>query len=315
MGGSGLFQVQNTNSAGAPDFEQIPMLRSSSPTAVVENGAAVGPVQLRVGGGTGARVGAFDGSLRDGTGGGALSVMLNNFSGAVYWRLGGTNSHTGDTVVTNGFTSGFTRLIVNGLNTGGGNYFVGGGAASSLAVLGGGGSITAGTVNLNANSVLAPGGVLNGTTLYTRQGGGASGAAGINTGTFAESIAKLTINGAVTLADGSSSLDIHLNGTTAGSGYDQVDITGSGSLANNSANLQLTIDLGFIPAEGNQFTLVQVQGTDPANNTGVFATLNGAAADLSQGATNQMGSDRFRISYRAEGSTFDAGPNGNDIMI
>lgn len=312
---AGILQIQNTNAAGAANFEQIPMLRSTNFLAFVENGAAVGPVQLRVGGGTGARVGAYDGVLRDGSGGGALSVALNNSSGAVFWRLGGTNSYTGETVITNGFASGFTRLIVNGLNSGGGAYTVSAGNANSRAVLAGAGTIAASSVNVNANGVIAPGGVLNGTTLYVRQGGGGSGSAGVNTGTFAESTATLTITNNVNLNDVSSALDIHLGGTNAGAA-DKLVVAGSGVFSNNNANLLLTIDLGFAPNPGDKFTLVEVPGTSAANNIGVFASLNGAAANLAQGVTNTLGGAIFKISYRAEGSTFDAGAgNGNDIMI
>jgi fibronectin-binding autotransporter adhesin len=309
----GLLQLQNTNAAGSPHFEQIPMLRSTNALAVVENGAAWGPVELRVGGGTGARAGAFDGTLRDGSGGGALSVTLNNFSGAVNWRLGGINSYTGDTIITNGFSSGFTRMIVNGLNSGGGNYLVGG--SNGLAVLAGAGTIVAGSVNVNFNGVIAPGGVLNGTTLYARQGGGASGSGGVNTGTFAESTATLTITNNVNLNTAASALDIHLGGTNAGS-YDKLVVAGSGIFSNNSGNLQLTVDIGFIPTAGDKFTIVDVPGTSAANNVGTFASLNGAVANLSQGATITLGGSIFKISYRAEGSTFDAGVgNGNNIML
>ena len=307
MSGSAVFQVQNTNSSGLPDFQQVCMLRSSSFDAIVENGSALGPVEVRVGGGSAARVGAYDGALRDGTGGGALAVSLINSSTYTYWRLGGTNSYTGATVVTNGNTS-ETRLLINGSHSGGGDYTVVGNAGGGKAYLGGAGSIVAGTVNVGVNGLLSPGGELTGAALYAHQGGGSA-----NTGLFAESIGKLTIAGDVTLADASSTLDVHLNGTTAGAGYDQLDITGSGSLVNNSANLELIIDLGFVPAAGDKFTLVQVQGTDAANNVGVFSTLNGVAADLSQGATNSIGANSFRISYTAEGGTFEGA--GNDIMI
>jgi len=311
----GVLQVQNTNVAGAVSFEQIPMLRSATNIAVVENGSALGPVQLRIGGGTGARVGAYDGVLQDGSGGGALSIVLNNSSGAVYWRLGGTNTYTGETVVTNGFASGFTRLIVNGLNSGGGNYTVQGSATSGSAALAGSGIIAANTVNVNSNGMIAPGGVLNGTTLYVRQGGGGSGSAGVNTGTFSESTATLTITNNVYLNTALSSLDIHLGGTNVGAA-DKLVVAGAGVFSNNNANLQLTIDLGFNPNPGDKFTLVEVPGTSAANNIGVFASLNGAAANLAQGTTNSLGGAIFRISYRADGTTFDAGAgNGNDIMI
>jgi fibronectin-binding autotransporter adhesin len=309
MAGGSLFQVQSTNPSGLPDFAQLPMLRSSAQNAVVENGSALGPIQLQVGLGSAARVGAFDGTLRDGSGGGALGLMVRNSSTYTYYRLGGASSYTGETVVTNGNTSN-TRLLINGVHTGGGNYTVIGNAGGGKSMLGGSGIINAGTVNVGLNGVISPGGTLAGANLYTREGGGSA-----NTGTFAESTATLTITNNVYLSDATSTLDIHLGGTNAG-GYDKLVVAGSGVFSNNSANLQLTVDIGFIPVAGDKFTIVDVPGTSAANNIGVFASLNGAAASLSQGATITLGGSLFKISYRAEGDTFDAGAgNGNNIMI
>src|SRR4029077_15995930 len=108
------------------------------------------------------------------------------------------------------------------------------------------------------------------------------------------------------------------NGATAGTGYDQVAMAGSGSFSNNTANLKFSVNPSFIPATGDKFTIVKVPGTNSANNAGVFTSLNGVPTDLSQGAQFiDTGSGKaFKISYRAEGSTFDMGStNGNDIML
>ena len=137
-----------------------------------------------------------------------------------------------------------------------------------------------------------------------------------NRATFSETTGILTISNAVNLNAATATLDVQLNGTTAGSGYDQVVIAGSGTFSNNNANLKLA--LGFTPATGDKFTIVQVQGTDSATNVGIFATFNGVVTDLSQGATfvDPGTGKHLRISYRAEGSTFDAGDGlGNDIML
>jgi hypothetical protein len=312
MSNNALFQVQCTNYAGAPDIQQICMLRSPIYSTVVENGSALNPVQLQVGLGSAARVGAFDGTIRDGSGGGTLGLMLRNSSTYTYWRLGGTNTYTGDTIVTNNINGNYTRLLVNGSHTGGGNYTVAGNAGTAKAVLGGSGFINAGIVNVNSNGVIAPGGTLSGANLYLHTGGGS-----VNDGTFAESTGILTITNNVSLNIASNStLDVHLNGTTPGTSCDQLVVAGSGIFTNNNANLQLTIDVGYTPNNGDKFTIVKVPGTSSANNVGVFATLNGVATDLSQGATITVGASQFKISYRADGSTFDAGAgNGNDIML
>lgn len=316
MNNMALFQVRNTNASGLPDYEGIPMLRTTAANlfdAIVENGSAIGPVQLQVGIGSRARAGAFDGTLRNGSGGGALSVMVRNSSENTFWRLGGTNTYTGETVVTNGNANSTyaTRLLVNGANTGGGDYTVIGSSSGAKACLGGSGVINAGNVNVGLNGSISPGGTLSGTALYTRGGGGNP-----NTGAFAESTGILTITNNVNLTDATSALDMHLGGTAPGSGYDQIVIGGSGTFSNNSANLQLTIDVGYVPVGGSKFTIVQVPGTAEASNIGIFGSLNGVPTDLSQGATFMIGASQFRISYRADGSTFDAGAgNGNDIML
>lgn len=300
----GKIQIQTTNALGAAAGEDVSSLKSQSVNAtgaIVENGST-SPIYLGVGEGNNRR-GYFIGTIQDG---GSAALALNVF-GAAWQTLAGTNTYTGATLVTNSNVAGITRLIVDGVHTGGGTYTVSGNAtnAPNQAALAGKGVISA-AVNLLDYSFLAPGGVLSSTS--TNQDN--------YTATFTDSTAVLTISNAVSLASSSTVLDIQLAGTTPGVGYDQVVIAGSGTFSNNSANLQLTVDVAFTPQAGNKFTLVQVPGTSPANNIGVFTKLNGLPVNLAQGATFLVGAAKFRISYRAEGSTFDAGAgNGNDIML
>lgn len=300
----GKIQIQTTNALGAAAGEEVPSLKSQSVNAtgaIVENGSAA-PTYLGLGEGNNRR-GYFIGTIQDG---GSAALALNVF-GAAWQTLAGTNTYTGATLVTNGNIAGITRLIVDGVHTGGGAYTVSGNAtnAPNQAALAGKGAITA-PVTLLDYSFLAPGGVLSAAAMTQDN----------NTATFAESTAVLTISNSVSLASSSAALDVQLAGTTAGAGYDQVVIAGSGTFSNNSANLQLAVDVTFTPQAGDKFTLVQVPGTSAANNVGVFTKLNGLPANLAQGATFLIGAAKFRISYRAEGSTFDAGAgNGNDIML
>jgi autotransporter-associated beta strand protein len=225
--------------------------------------------------------------------------------------LNGTNTYSGTTTITGTGTSGTpARLLVNGAHIGGGAYTVSG-ASTSLGSLGGSGAISASVVNVNANGAIAPGGFCA-DGVFNASGG----AFIFDTNVYSDTTAILTFSNAVNLTAASSTLDLQLNSATAGSGYDQVNIAGSGSFSNNTANLKLT--LGYTPATGDKITIVQVQGTNSANNVGIFGTLNGIATDLSQGAIflEPSTGKRFQISYRAEGSTFDMGPgNGNDIMM
>ncbi|MEK0447510.1 MAG: hypothetical protein RLZZ399_2831, partial [Verrucomicrobiota bacterium] len=108
-------------------------------SAVVENGAATGGT-LTV---SNASAGAFSGTLRDGPGGGALSLVK---SGSGRLVLGGVGTYSGPTVVQSG------ALTFSGSYSGSGAWSVGSGA-----VLGGSGSI-ASTVTVQSGGSLAPGG-------------------------------------------------------------------------------------------------------------------------------------------------------------
>lgn len=305
-GGGGKIQIQTTTATGVGAFEEVNSLKSqtTATNAIVENGSSVGPTLLGLGETASSR-GYYAGTIRDGSGGGALSIRVK----AATWEdFAGSNTYSGTTTITNNSTTGISRLILDGVHVGGGAYYVNGNPANSAqqAALCGKGIISAASVNLLDNSFLAPGGVLSATAITQDN----------QTATFSESTAVLTFSNAVNLVTNTSTLDIHLAGTTPGSSYDQVVIAGSGTFSNNYGNLQLALDVGYTPAAGDKFTIVKVQGTSSANNVGIFTNLNGVPTDLSQGATFTNGGVAFKISYRAEGTTFDAGVgNGNDIMI
>lgn len=276
--------------------ETILVLWGTNGTGIVENGLADTTNVLVLQNYNKPR-GNYNGQVRDG----AAGVLAIDVTGGdqIVQRFSGTNTYTGPTRVYT-TSAGYSRLIMNGVHTGGGDYSVYGNAAANTAYLSGNGIISASKVEVGAYGFLSPGG-----TFASESGGSA----------LSDTAAILTFSNAVNLTAATSTLEVQLNGTTAGSGYDQVNIAGSGTFSNNAANLKLT--LGFTPAAGDKFTIVQVQGTDPANNIGTFATLNGVATALTHGATfvDSGTGKSFQISYHAEGSTFDAGANGNDIML
>ncbi len=292
----GTLQVQANELIHCLTSTNVPAI---SYAGIVENGLANTTNTLTVGSDNGTPHAVYNGSIRDGLAAGNV-LNLAAVRASLVQTLNGTNTYTGTTTVNCNGGSGYARLLINGLHTGGGDYTVTGNAAGRLGAVGGAGIISATAANFGVNGYLSPGGVC------------AEGDANA----FSDTPAILTFSNAVSLTDVSATLEVQLNGATVGSGYDQVNIAGSGSFSNNSANLKLT--LGYTPATGDKFTLVKVQGTSAANNIGNFAMLNGIATDLSQGATfiEPSTGKRFRISYRAEGSTFDAGAgNGNDIML
>ena len=85
-----------------------------------------------------------------------------------------------------------------------------------------------------------------------------------------------------------------LNGTTAGTGYDQLSVIGTVNLATATLN----VNLAFTPELGGAFTLIQNDGTD---------AVVGTFAGLPQGATLLLGGMTFQISY--------VGGTGNDVVL
>src|SRR5207249_2319914 len=87
---------------------------------------------------------------------------------------------------------------------------------------------------------------------------------------------------------------VELNGTNAGTGYDQLNVTG----AVNLASCALNISLGYAPASGDKFTIINNDGAD---------AITGTFAGLPEGATTNIGSVAIIITY--------AGGSGNDVVL
>jgi autotransporter-associated beta strand protein len=118
-------------------------------------------------------------------------------------------------------------------------------------------------------------------------------------------VGNITVNGGTFLPGGLSSTGIfnsagdvtlaaastfsgRLNGTTAGTGYDQLSVSGAVNL--NNATLNVT--LGFTPAIGTSFTILTT--TD-----GVTGTFQG----LPEGGTIVIAGETFQITYAGNGGT------------
>jgi phage baseplate assembly protein gpV len=167
-----------------------------------------------------------EGTLRKETTSGTTTVAVP------FQNTGTVDVHSGTLSFTSGAyyqTDGTTQLS-GGTLTASGGVDIEGGALSG-----------AGTVNGNVTNAgkVSPGG---------------DGAAGV-----------LTINGTYTQTD-SGVLLIELGGTTAGTGYDQLKVSGAASLAGT-----LTVSLldSFTPASGDSFQVLTF-----ASRTGDFATKN-----------------------------------------
>jgi hypothetical protein len=104
-------------------------------------------------------------------------------------------------------------------------------------------------------------------------------------------------SGNLTLASGAN-FDVELNGGTAGSGYDQQNVTGTVDVTGSALNLTL----GFTPAVGNSFTIINNDSNDA-----VTGTFNGLPEGKVFTATTGSFSGTFQITYR--------GGDGNDVVL
>jgi autotransporter-associated beta strand protein len=101
--------------------------------------------------------------------------------------------------------------------------------------------------------------------------------------------------------DSGSTLTIDIRGNTAGTGYDQVNTTGSVTLLGGSIDLTLS---GYAPQFADRFYVILNDGTDP---------VAGSFAGLPEGAfVGSSGPYAFFIGYSGNG---DGGSVGNDVFL
>jgi hypothetical protein len=196
----------------------------------------------------------------------ALTVSIPiSGTGTVIQNGDGTTTLTGTNTYTGITTVNNGTLFINGSITS--NVFVEGGT------LGGTGTIT-GTVQ-DDNGTLQP---------------GTASPAILNTGSL-------------NLAGGTYSAVI--GGASAGTGYNQDNVTGAGSTINiNGAALNIGAANGFVPGPSQQYTIISNGGT--AGITG--SLFNG----LGEGS---LLSSSFLSSGRAAYLTYQGGPGGNSVVI
>ena len=149
------------------------------------------------------------------------------------WTLSGKNVYSGGTIVNGG-----TLLVnnTNGSGTGSGNVIVNG----DVTTLGGTGTV-GGRAIVNFGATLAPGNGLHTTAIFT--------------------VGQLTL-----LPFSNFSIDI--NGTTVGTGYDQLRVSGAGGPGGAIIqNSDLVVHVGTTLTVGDQFTIAH-------HNQGFLGTFN-----------------------------------------
>jgi autotransporter-associated beta strand protein len=127
---------------------------------------------------------------------------------------------------------------------------------------------------------------------------GGTGVVGDVSGTLAKiapgnSVGRIT-TGNLMLINGSSSLDVQLNGTNPGSGYDQILVNGGVNLTNPTLNVSMT----FPGAVGNQYVIIANDFSD---------AINGTFKNLPEGTNFLAGGAQFQITYK--------GGDGNDVVL
>jgi autotransporter-associated beta strand protein len=88
-------------------------------------------------------------------------------------------------------------------------------------------------------------------------------------------------------------LAIDLNGVTAGAGYDQLKVLGTVTISS-----AIQVSVGFTPAIGYKFTIVDNDGND---------AVIGTFAGWPEGGTQMVNGNLFRITYK--------GGDGNDVVL
>jgi len=219
---------------------------------------------------------------------GSQSILSLSKNGAGTQTLSGNSAYNGTTAVSNG------TLLINGNNTTGDNVTV-----SSTGKLGGMGSV-----------VLAAG------KTFSVNGSSSSARAAITPGdaTSNNGVGSLTFGSAATPAavsfGANSQLAIDLTDTAS----DTLNVFGTVTLTNGADLALSSAQLASLnPAANQLYTLVNNDGTSDGYTGGL--SYNGTL--LAQGDTVfQNSAYKLLISYRGEGTTFDAGAgSGNNIVL
>lgn len=263
-------------------------------TITVNNGATLG---IRFFSGTPTilkpivlNAGATFGTVRTGPGSNTIgaNITLNGASTIQAGQAG----NAADPLILTGVISGsgeFSKTGGSDLTLAGTNTYTGPTTVTSgkLIVTG---SIAGSATTINSGATLAGNGTVGNLTIN----GGATLTPGVTAGVLN--------TGDLTLAASTSHLTLEINGITAGTLYDQVNVTGAVSL---NGDFQLSLGT-FNPADFvDKFYIVVNDGSDAV--TGTFA-------GLSEGATFLQAGQNWQIFYGGDFAT-GATVGGNDVML
>ena len=236
----------------------------------------------------------------------SYSGITNIAAGVLEVGSGGATGSLGSGNVTNAGTLKFNRtgsLNVPGNISGAGPVEHNGTGTTILA----GTNTYSGATTVNAGNLRVAGSISGSITTVnvngTLSGTGTVGTVIVSGGTLAPGASPGILNsGDVTFNGGSFSVE--LNGTTVGTLYDQLNVTGSVTLQSNAA---LAINFGYGKQIGDSFTIVNNDGTDAIAGAGrfTFAGTPLADGDLFSDFGNETS---LLIDYTA-------GSDNNDVVL
>jgi len=208
-----------------------------------------------------------------------ISVTTAAHSAIISSTLAGSNGLTKSGAGTLTLTVGNTYTGTTSVNSGTLALAINGNISTSVTTVNIGGTLigtgTTGTVTVKSGGTLAPGN-----------------SPGI-------------LNAGNTILESGSTLSIEINGATLGTGYDQLNVIGSASLAG-----LLSITMGsFTPTDGSLFFIL-------ANNLSDAITGTFSNASVNENTYNLGGKD-FQISYFGNHTGSGAGTftGGNDVVL
>jgi len=220
-----------------------------------------------------------------------ISEGISTLSGSGRVDLGGAG--TGALVLEgNAFTTTFSGVITGT----GGDVIKNGGATVILT----GANTYSGLTTVNGGRLIVNGSQPSSSVLVNVPGtlGGSGTVGNITniTGGFVAPGASAAIltSSNVTFSGASSLFIVELNGTTPGSGYDQLNVRGTVALGGAPLNFAPGFSPLDSPSEGTQFTIINNDGAD---------LVTGTFTGLANNAIRTVGGLQFRINY------------GNDVVL
>jgi autotransporter-associated beta strand protein len=205
---------------------------------------------------------------------GSLEGSGNVFLGANNLNVGSNNTTTTFSGVMSGTGGSLTKTGTGTFTLSGANTYTGATTVTGGTLLVNGSTSSSSAVTVNSGTTLGGTGAIGG-SVTVNFGGNLS--PGTSPG--------ILHTGAVTLNSGSN-FQVDINGTTPGTQYDQLIVTGNVNLnGDNGAGSNLVITVGGTLNVGNTFTIITSTGAV----SGTFA----------QGSSVSSGGDTFSITYGA----------------